>query len=180
MDQYRAIRLRALGAVVKPNKDYIIRKVLRWYSKTFFTPLAQVEDLPLEDVFQAFYEEKYAEMSEEEVEAERQELLTSDQDRYEQILAEEAEEAEMFETGKLMAAQMRAKKALVATPQKGNIADIRHQVPGPIRSMEAPESELPSVPRELPPGISMTFVSESDFEQELETLGAMSQPERTP
>jgi hypothetical protein len=179
MDVYQAIRIRALRSVLSPDSSYLIRKIIRWYSKTFHMPLAQVEDIPIEDLLQAYWEERYEGMSEDQLAAEREELLTSPEARYERILAEEAEEAEMFEMGKIVAAEEAAKKrAQVSKPSDQPLTPLQHQTPQPIR--ELPEADLPvtKLPKEMPPGITMTFVDDATFEAELEGYGTMAQPER--
>lgn len=47
-----------------PDPEFFLRKVFRWYSKTFVTPLDEVEDLPLADVLRHFYEYHFEEMLE--------------------------------------------------------------------------------------------------------------------
>lgn len=63
----RALRILALKEALseEPSYDYFIRKVFRWYSKTFSTPLHQVYELPLFDVMQAYYEDIYANLADE-------------------------------------------------------------------------------------------------------------------
>lgn len=181
MDLFQAIRLRALKAVLHPDREYLIRRTLRWYSKTFHTPLHVVEEMPVEDVIVAYYEEQYAQMSEDQLAAEKEELLTPDEVRTARIIAEEAEEAEMFEMSQIVAAEEAAKKrAEVTKAATQKLADLQHQPLGPIKPHDLPESDLPKVPREMPEGITMSFVDDADFEAELEGFGAMGQPERKP
>lgn len=63
----KALRILALKEALseEPSHDYFIRKVFRWYSKTFSTPLHQVYNLPLFDVMQAYYEEIYSNLADE-------------------------------------------------------------------------------------------------------------------
>ena len=63
----RALRILALKEALspEPSHDFFLRKVFRWYSKTFSTPLHQVYDLPLFDIMQAWYEELYINLAEE-------------------------------------------------------------------------------------------------------------------
>jgi hypothetical protein len=181
MDLIQAIRLRALRAVVQPDREYFLRRVMRWYSKTFFTPLAQVEDIPLEDLLQTFYEEEYGAMDPESLDAIKEELLRTDEERYQQILDEEADEAEMFEMGKMIAAD-EARKRLEAKKAKAeSISDLKQQKPGLITAKEMPEMDLPVAKvrsDKAPEGISMSFVDEADFEAELEGFGRMAQPKK--
>lgn len=179
MDLFTAIRLRALKAVVQPDQEYFYRRIMRWYSKTFFTPLAQVEDLPVEDVLQAYYEEEFANMSPEDLEKTRDEMLVTPEQHYESILAEEADEAEMFETSRILQAEEQRKKLEARKLKDQKIADVQHRQAGPIKPVELPETELPTAQPMKPPGnISMTFMDEADFERELEGFGNMTQPKK--
>jgi hypothetical protein len=58
-------------AVKQPDGEAFMRRVKRYYSKTFSVPLPDVDDIPEEDVLVAFYEETFSEMSEDD----RDELL---------------------------------------------------------------------------------------------------------
>jgi hypothetical protein len=179
MELIRAIQLRALRSVLKPDKDYLVRKMLRWYSKTYFTPLREVEELPFDEVMQAYFEERYEGMSDDDRDAERQALLTTEEQRYQQILAEEAEEAEMFELGRIVAAEEERKKLEADKAKEQKIAEVKHQKPGPIIPRELPESDLSTgLPKVIPEGITMSFVDDAEFERELEGFGAMGQPRK--
>lgn len=57
-----AIRARALRSILQPDYEYNLRHIFRWYSRSFATPLHHVPNLPLEDVLQAFFEERYETM----------------------------------------------------------------------------------------------------------------------
>lgn len=61
MDDARVIRTLALREVVseRPTPEYQLRHIQRWYSKQFHTPLHMVEELPLDDVLQHYYEAWY-------------------------------------------------------------------------------------------------------------------------
>jgi hypothetical protein len=61
MDQIRALQIIALKEVLSENqsKDFQLRSIFRWYSKTFHTPLHVVEGLPEFDVLQAYFEDHY-------------------------------------------------------------------------------------------------------------------------
>jgi hypothetical protein len=64
VDELHAIALEALRAVIEDDDEYRTRRILRWYSREFHTPLHVVEDLPLDDVWQAFFEVQFEQMSE--------------------------------------------------------------------------------------------------------------------
>lgn len=179
MDLYTAIRIRAFRSVQVADKEYLIRSMLRWFSKTFFTPFETVEAMPLEDVMQAFYEEKYASMSEDDLEAEREELLVTDEQKLKRIMDEEASDAEMFEMARAIAEDEAKKKAgkKTADATKGQemISPLRHPVPGLLKQVrEAPQANLPDASTKMPPGISMTFMEEDELQAEIARFEAMA------
>jgi pterin-4a-carbinolamine dehydratase len=56
MDEVAAIQAIALKAVINEEPAFLFRRVLRWYSTTFHTPLHVAEDLPLDYVLGHFFE----------------------------------------------------------------------------------------------------------------------------
>ncbi len=60
-----SLQLTALLAVKAGDEGYQLRQILRFYSKTFNTPLHVVEALPLEDVLTAYFEEVFANLQQE-------------------------------------------------------------------------------------------------------------------
>lgn len=52
----------ALLSVLEPDDEAFIRYLYRWFSKSFHTPLPQVEDLPLDYILQHYYETIYEEL----------------------------------------------------------------------------------------------------------------------
>lgn len=96
MNSFLAHRLIALNTVLHPDTDpdYELRRIFRWFSKTFNTPLAQVYGLPLDEVLQHYYEARYEELEDAEPE-------DNDQDqrpyliRERDILCETAEERQI-------------------------------------------------------------------------------------
>lgn len=182
MNHYQALRLVAMRAVVRPDREYLIRRIIRWYAKTFSTPIGVVEEMPLDRVLLDFYEEKYAEMSEEDRDAEIAELVATEDERYTQMVAKDAEEADLFEFERLMEAEDREKSKRNEERRKkkaeGKIADPQQQR-GPVVERELPQLDLPQLPAELPPSITMSFMAPDEFERELEGFGAMGQPEKS-
>lgn len=73
MNPNEGVRFAALNAVFdqkrkKPTErdpEYFLRKVFRWYSATYATPLHVVDELPLHDILQNFWENHYESMLEE-------------------------------------------------------------------------------------------------------------------
>jgi hypothetical protein len=56
------IQKAALLAVLEPDNNAIMRKICRWFSVKFNTPLHVVEDLPKEYIYQHYFESIYEEM----------------------------------------------------------------------------------------------------------------------
>lgn len=56
MNEFESIRILALRSVVKDTPDYRLRHIFRWYSEKFHTALHLVDDLPIENILEAWYE----------------------------------------------------------------------------------------------------------------------------
>jgi hypothetical protein len=56
---YGYIQLKAIDSLFNSNDLYFHRKVCRWYSKEFSTPLNQVLTLPFDDVLTHYYESQF-------------------------------------------------------------------------------------------------------------------------
>src|SRR6266404_3936927 len=56
------IQKTALLASIQPDGDAILRNLFRWFSIKFHTPLADVEDLPVEYLLQHYFESQYEEL----------------------------------------------------------------------------------------------------------------------
>jgi hypothetical protein len=56
----------ALANVSQPDSEYFYRKVCRWFSKTFHTPLSEVYKLSFDDILLAYFEEGYEKLSDSE------------------------------------------------------------------------------------------------------------------
>ena len=88
MDLYEAIQQQAMLAVVDPDDDAWIRRIFRFYSKNFATPLHLVPQLPLEDVMRAYFEELFSNLDEEDREERVEWLLMTPEERRDDRSAE--------------------------------------------------------------------------------------------
>lgn len=169
---FGAVRLCALQNVLNPDTAYRLRQILRWYSKTFHTPLPEVEELPLEYVLEHYYESTYEEMDEDARDDERKELLMTDEQRstLERQEISDADEADEF-----------ARIVKEEEAAKANLTDVN------LKKDDNPLIPLPPLQKgelgqgntvELPPDIQMNFVDPDDFERELEGFGLMDQPKK--
>lgn len=95
----KALQLLAFKAIEEPTWDDFYRGVCRWYSKTFHTPLHEVDKLPKVRVMREWYEDHYQELfnSDDEKKVDRYHEL-KEQLLYEEELAQrELEDAEWEE-----------------------------------------------------------------------------------
>lgn len=69
------LRLVAMHNVVKGGFEYYHRRVCRWYSEKFATPLEDVYELPVDDVFLHYFEVYYESLNEPERKIEIEEIL---------------------------------------------------------------------------------------------------------
>jgi hypothetical protein len=58
-EEFRAIAVLAFKAVDSPDYEAFYRKVCRWYSKNFATPLQQVEEMADQYVLRHYFEDQY-------------------------------------------------------------------------------------------------------------------------
>lgn len=156
MNHFEALKLNALKAILKPDSDYFIRKVYRWYSKTFHTPLLEAIDIPFEEVLVHYFECRYEDMDEEEREEELRLALMTEEQKKEQQEADEAERLSEYQFLK-MSEEINKKKAATSKlpEQVSKLTEIID------KTSEAIKNEMTSDPEELPPEIDMNFDQES-------------------
>lgn len=158
IDLFKAIRVLAAEAVKERDEDYLERYIMRWYSKTFFTPMAQVYEIPFEEILQAFFEEYYEKLDEEELDKEIQELVETDEERKTRLLELAAEE--------LMAQQLiKASEIQNQSLAQTQLQDPKHKAPPkkPMKGTDKQGSMMPETATPLPPDIEMEFILEEDF-----------------
>lgn len=188
MDYWHALQLKALKAVLYPDRDYTLRRIHRWYSKTFFTPLEQVYDLPEEEVLLAYFEDNFEELSsnperEQELESLKFRLTETEEETARRLKNEDsiADDADSFaalvaaeEKARLEAKGQNQNPITSAIPQRSEILPAD---PADPPRMAARASGLPST-KTLPEEISFTFVPETDpdFDEWLDSPGLMGGP----
>lgn len=64
MVDWKAVQSLALASVIEADDGYVYRKICRLYSKTYSTPLPQVQSLPPAVVLRDFFEGVFEEMDE--------------------------------------------------------------------------------------------------------------------
>jgi hypothetical protein len=98
MDIVEAVKINALNSVINPDSEYQLRTMFRWYSKTFFTPLHMVPDLPLVDVLTAYFESNFEGMKEEELAEEKLKNSMTPEEWAERLKQEEIDDLAFLET----------------------------------------------------------------------------------
>lgn len=141
LDDIDRIRLSALRAVWKPDTDAIIRRICRWYSKEYHTPLADVPDLPLDDILQAWFESNYENLEPEERHNMAISLLETPDEREKRKMTDGQSEDNFIRQSEALAAKQKARKKL---PSK--LADIQ----AALKKSRIAEKEAKSAPDPQP------------------------------
>jgi hypothetical protein len=152
---FQQVRILALRNVRKGTIDYHIRRIFRWYSKTFNTPIAAVEELPFEDVLLAYYEDHFENLSESRITEEVEETLLTDKQRREREIEEEVSKGisddEFLEQAKLAEIERR-KKAEERKAQEGKAEQIIEKLESlgtAIKKLDLATVAKPEIPREI-------------------------------
>ncbi len=74
-DDIENLQILALKNIEAPDFEYQIRRIKRWYSTTFFTPLHLVEELDLHTVLIHYFEHTFAQLKAEDFGKLRNNLL---------------------------------------------------------------------------------------------------------
>lgn len=180
MDHHRALRILALGGVVRdrdgdpdhpPSVEFQRRKIFMWYSSTFATPLHVVPELPVEDVLEAYYHWHFAEMSDDDLDAEIKDTARAGSAAAAANLDamqtfEMEREIEDEDTIEEAYARARAKEKAGPAGAK----DVRGAAPAPAPAVKkmpprpGAEIDMPDV-ADLAAKIEMTFVTLEELEK---------------
>ena len=109
----------ALRAVIDPDTYAHYRKICRWFSRTFATPLMQVYDLPSDFVMQHYLEEQYEALTHDERRNMLIELTETPEQRIERLRKEAQEDHKSYTESKATLDQVMSKIA------KMNGSDIK-------------------------------------------------------
>lgn len=176
LQEHEAIRVLALLAVLEQDNEYWLRFIRRWYSHHFHTPLVAVEDIPMAFVLQNFYEAFYERQDEDKLEAERQDLAKTAEERWQDVMKQAVAKAEDADFQRFAEAQAEAERVLREAKAKALGKTIpgkvpaKAEVPNPFNN-RAPvaEAKLPDV--QVPEtDVKLTFVSPEALEDEIRRL----------
>lgn len=191
LDLLKAIRLCAFGAVKDKAPDYVLRLIFRWYSKTFHTPLEEVDDLPVEHVLTHYFEERYEAMDEAELDQEDESLrethderLARERQEVDKKVAADADDDEFYRQVQERAARAEAER-IAAVEAAGLAPNLPRPPDRPFQAAAPPTREMVSkpvtlsgeglAPRPVPENITMTFVDEDEL-GDLDTWDIMGAP----
>ena len=91
-DYLISIQKSAMASVAQPDFNAFMRKISRWFSKTYSTPLLEVDQLDPSYVLQHYFEHTFEEMDKDERINKIIQLLETSEERRERELKEEEEE----------------------------------------------------------------------------------------
>jgi len=137
---YDHLRAIALHGVVKDTDDFQLRSILRWYSKTFHTPLHEVDDLPLDHILTSYYESTYEDMKPPELEDAIAEILLSPEERKKRANEKARQDAEAEDYAKKVEkAQPKALPEVI--PTQGSLMDQLKAFKAQLKNAQTPKEE---------------------------------------
>jgi hypothetical protein len=172
LDLLKAVRLCAFGAVKEKDSDYVLRFIFRWYSREFHKDLDEVELLPLERVLTHFFECRYENMTEEELEDEEEALAET---RDERLAREAKAKLDDEDDDEFFRETVAEAKVATAKLPKRNLdepvedPDLDRPILLPMMGEKLPQTfqqvydKMDNKLKQVPPEIKMEFVSENEL-----------------
>lgn len=158
LNYFKAMQVLSMKAVLQPDGEYLLRRIYRYYSTHFHTPLADVEKLPLETVLINYYEHVYENMEEGNRENIRARLAMTDEEIEAAKLNKEDAEEDDDEYVKQIEAEEQARLAKAA----GNAAAAG-------KATKAKEDEWAGMDEPTaPPDVKMNFTSQKELDSILD------------
>jgi hypothetical protein len=208
--EFLLLRLEAMRSVLSQDGEYSLRYVRRWYSREFSTPLHLVGTpdgvVPLDDVLQAFYEDRYSSLGREpnRRDVEVEDLTMTPEEERALLARRDVEEAEGFAFAQAVAMQEALKtgtaKKSDAPPLRlediqsrgqepvvpaASGATVQQQPRAPPRPLQPTAANLlsgrpmPMVATKLPEDVKIVFMTDEDMEREVAGLDPFAATKRT-
>jgi hypothetical protein len=156
-DYLNEIQKAALLSVLDPDYQAYMRKLCRWYSVKFHTPLHEVENLPKDYIYQHYFEAYYEDMEPEEQHNQIIFLLETPEEREKRLKEEDDSLSDLEQEVKegLSLQDILAKnKALKAANSKEKKAPL---IPPPNKPLK---SQPEALPKDLPEEVKVEFVDD--------------------
>lgn len=185
IDYFEGVRIRALLAVMEPDDHALIRRICRWYSQEFSTPLRVVEDeLGLDHVLTHWFESEYEKMDPDDRHNLGIYLLETPEERKLRDRSDKAMEDKLIQdalaknakhTKKQSAAQA-AFERMKAKAKSGKKLEEQLDLPDNLRDLPnlktkaMPETKVTSGPVKEPDEVKIQYMSTGDFEAELDMM----------
>lgn len=169
MDIFRAIQILAAKSVRDNDGEFKLRQIFRWYSKNFHTPLHLVEELPIEDVLQHYFEYVFSEMEPEELQETISELIETQEDRLQRLINEEKvliDEQEFKELAKTF--DIKTKSIGNKPIDKSIIPKTDAQVNKPMPEPTLSSGNVGQLP--ILPDIKIEYVDDNLLNEEIERI----------
>jgi hypothetical protein len=160
-DDIDAIRIRALRGVWKPDYESALRRIFRWYSERFHTPLHTVPDLPLDDILLNFFEVQYESMEPQEWHNAAINLLETPDERRQRRMNETKADEDFLKKAASMVEKKKVNKQL-----RKKAAELAAAL---AKAKEKPAEEKPA-PKPEPEEVAISF-SEGGFDDDFDPMG---------
>ena len=148
MDFVEAARIQAMRDVMEGGFLYHYKRICRWYSQKFYTPLPQVEELSEEEVLSAFFETQFETMSKAEQIKLATEMTETPEEAKDRKKEEDDQSDDAFLKKQERAARRENKKQLAklakeAAEAAAKIAELaKGEIAGPKPAKPAPKPEI--------------------------------------
>ena len=150
MEILEAIQIQALLDVMEGDFLYHYRRICRWYSTTFHTPLAEVDSLPMEYVLQQFFESRFEDMPRAERRTLALKLTETPEERKKRLAKEQAGTDDAF--AKRLAKKARKEEAAKAAKKKATEEAVHNGIEAMSNKEMVGPPKIPDLP-----GFSMSF-----------------------
>lgn len=178
INSLKATRLLAFRAVNKRDPEYVFRHILRWYSRTFNTPLHEVEELPIDEVMTHFFECRYEDMSDHELDEEEEDLLLTDAEKKAKKEKQKNDEVDDDDFYELMKAQASGSSpGTKPVTADGAIVTAEPLPLGLPANFQKLADTAEAAEKQIPPDIKMTFVSDKELE-DMESWDLLGPPSK--
>lgn len=178
MDVVEAIQFLALKAVIAEDGDFLMRRIARWYSVTFHTPLHLVEELPNEYILTHFFEYSFDKMEKRQRNKILRQLTETAQEKKEREEQEKKEkgisdEEYLAKVQKEMARKAKKRKEKAQKAVSDMKKDSERDALSPSAVAAVIRDALPGVPT---PPIDQLPNIEMSFDSNLDDVDALSIP----
>lgn len=158
-----SIRIRALTSIMEPDWETFLHGVFEWYSTTYHTPLYEVMELPVDHVLYTYWRGVYKTMESDERYNEAIWLLETPAERASRVKENKKSEEDFMNKAMQFNDSLKSKKTSSKVDQ---ILDkMRRKQEIKLQDKPLPEVKIPEP---QPEEVTIKYMSESDFEAELD------------